>query len=243
MSFAYYTSKEKANVLFSRGAAFMNKLTKVLLTVSLLASASAHAGLISVIGPNSNLGTLPSIIGAPAHVLDDIVTNTGMQGFDEAQNVTTSIAYTTDSGVIAAGTTVDSHMIFLNTQGPNLGVHAGAVWTFSGNILGIMSDRGGFLEAASSAELGAPGTNYTVGAGAPPFPARGLESNNGTGLGANDGYQMVAPNVLRVSMRVTEPGDWIRVVTASTVPEPATLGILGLGLTVLGFARRRRVAA
>ena len=62
--------------------------------------------------------------------------------------------------------------------------HFEVEWVFDGLILGIMSDRRGEMEAASSFELGAPGTNYTVrspGSGpAAPFNARGLEGNNGT---------------------------------------------------------------
>ena len=38
----------------------------------------------------------------------------------------------------------------------------------------------------------------------------------------------------------TEGIDNLRVSTAATVPEPATLSILGLGLAVLGFSRRRK---
>ena len=48
---------------------------------------------------------------------------------------------------------------------------------------------------------------------------------------------IVSGNQITVSMRVTEPGDWIRVVTT---PEPATLAVLliGGGLALLG--RRRK---
>lgn len=159
----------------------------------------------------SKLGNNAALIAAPTDVLDDAVTNTGMQALNEAQGATTSIAHTPDGGVIVAGSFVDSHMIFLNTSGGTLGFHGGVGFTFSGAILGVMSDSGGNLEAASTFELGAPGSNYTTtfpGSGpAAPFSARGIESNNGTGLGVNDGYLILSPNTIRVSMRVTEPGD------------------------------------
>lgn len=204
-------------------------------------STSAQATLIGVAGPTSSAGTAPEIIGAPSDILDDIIINTGMQGFDEAQGVTTSVAHAIDGGgFIPAGTVVDSHMIFLNSEGTGLLSHLSVEWTFDGVILGIMSDSGGTLEAASTFELGNPATNYTVTSGgsgpAAPFTARGLESNNGTGLGPNDGYALLNPTTLRVGMRVTEPGDWIRVVTATAIPEPSTLALFAIGLAGLGFA-------
>lgn len=211
---------------------------------------ASSAAIISVLETEgtSTLGANAQIIPAPANVLDDAVTNTAMQGFNEAQGVVTSQAFSVDGGgSIAAGTLVDSHMIFLNTAGGTLNRHGGVIWTFSGAILGIMSDTGGNFEAASTFELGAPGSNYTAtfpGSGpAAPFNARGIESNNGTGLIAtngNDGYLQLSPNQLRVSMLVTEPGDWIRVVTASQVPVPAALPLMLVGLGGFGLMARRK---
>ena len=206
-------------------------LCLLVLFVASFAARQAHATLISVTGPNSSAGTAPQIIAPPAHVLDDVVTNTGMQGFDEAQGVLTTAAYSHDDGVISAGTLVNSHMIFLNSCRNNWLRHRNVVWTFANPILAVMSDSNGSFEAASTFELGAPTTNYTstfFGSGpAAPFHLRGLEEN--------DSY-IVASNQITVSMGVTEPGDWIRVVTA--VPEPATLGLLLIGGLML--LRRRK---
>ena len=205
----------------------------LLLPLALIAAtaASAHAALISVSGPNSSAGAAPAIVSAPANVLNDDVTNTAMRGFDEAQGVVTTTDFLIDGGTLLAGSFVDSHMIFLNTAGTGQLSHSGVVWTFSGPILGVMSNATGSYEAASSFELGAPGTNDATCPGAPPYMARGLE--------ANDSYS-VAGNMLTVNMIVTQPGDWIRVVTAAQVPEPGSMLLFGSGVAALLLRRRRR---
>jgi hypothetical protein len=184
-----------------------------------------HATLISVSGPPSSAGTLAAIIPPPSDALDDIVTNTGMQGFDEAQNVLTTVAHAIDGGSIPAGTLVDSHMIFLNSLGPTFISHENVIWTFDAPIIGVMSDFNGNFEAASTFELGNPLTNYTVtfpGSGpAAPFADRGMEGQ--------DAY-LIAGNQITFNLSVTEPGDWIRVITAAAAPEPGTLFLLAVGL-------------
>ena len=196
-------------------------LTLAMLVTALICAPRAEAILIGG----------QDIIAAPVSVVDDHpgATNDHQQAFNERQNVTLGAAITVDGGTIAAGTMVDSHMIFLNTCGTTGVTDPGVLWTFDGTILGVMSDVGGLLEAATNSILGASGTTYPGS-----FDNRGLEGN--------DGYN-VAGNQITVNMHVTEPGDWIRVVTASrdpVIPEPMTLGLVGLGLAGLLARRKKR---
>jgi hypothetical protein len=194
-------------------------------------------------GTGSAGGTPASIIAAPPDVLNSAVTNTGMQGFNEAQGVTTTVAHGVDGGgTIAVGTRVDGHMIFLNSEGDARLGHLNTVWTFDGIILRVISGDDGLLESASSFERGAPGTNFATGPGAAPFPFRGLESFSGTGAG--DGYQIPGGGTqLRVSMLVSNPGDWIRVITSpSPVPVPGAAWLFASALGALGYLGRQRRA-
>ncbi len=216
----------------------MRKILKTGLAVICLLglnTAVSNAAIVGVSGGNSSASTAAAIIAAPADVSDDAAINTGQQGFNEAQGIVTALAYDTDQGSIAAGTRVDSHMIFLNSQGNTLVEHFRVTWEFSGDILGIMANIGGSHEAASSGELGAAGTTYPSA-----FSNRGLEGSYINGdLGTNDAY-VIANNFLTLTMRVTEPGDWIRVVTVSAVPLPAALPLYAAGIALLGFMGWRK---
>lgn len=202
-----------------------------------LIAAPIQAEIVSVIGPDSSAGFPPEIIAAPGDILDDCVTNTHMQGFDEAQGVVTTVDHTTDDGVIPAGSVVDSHMIFLNSVGTGSLSHRNVEWTFDQEIIGVMSDQPGTLEAASTFELGAPGTNYTdvptapdttpcgtneaTGERAAPYPLRGQEAQNEC-VNGGEGY-VVFGDTIKVCMGVSEPGDWIRVITLGALAVPVDI--------------------
>lgn len=189
--------------------------------------ASGPESQAALIGVTPMSGLPGQIVPAPSSVLDDGLSSSDAQlGFDEVQGFTLMRDITTDQGVIPAGTIVDSHMILLNPVSESTALEAVNDWLFSGVILGTMSDSDGTLEAAASDLLGLGTIVYPDGG----FPGRGME--------LPDTPIIVSPAALRVGMQFTgESGDWIRVVTASSVPEPSALALMGVGLVCLLRAR------
>lgn len=198
----------------------MIKKTLMAIAATLVASTASAATL-------SSTGDFLEI-AAPAEVGNmGEGSNTNILYFNEAQGVTLGAALMTDQGSIAAGTRVDSHMFFLNRDdNANIRLELSGTLTFATAILGTMSDiNGGLLD--DSDFLGAAGTNYENG-----FANRGLETN--------DTLDLIGLNTLSSTLIVTQPGDWVRVVTVSAVPVPAGIALLPLGLGGLVLLRRRR---
>ena len=197
--------------------------------LSLRVGAMAGLTLASALSANALIIGGPDIIAAPPSIIDDPpgAVNDHQQGFNERQNVLLAVNINVDGGSISAGTLVNSHMIFMNTLGSLLANDV-QTWTFDGLILGVMSDGPGALEAATTPLLGALGTVYPA-----PFANRGLESN--------DAY-IVAGNQLTLRDSVTEPGDWIRVVTAARVPDtsPGLWGYASVAIILAWYRRRLR---
>ena len=199
---------------------------------ALALGAAAEAKIIGVAGPVSSAGAPPMhLLVAPSHVIDSMVTNEGIQGFDEEQGVSASSAWMHDTGSLTMGETYDSHMLFLNSPGPMTIIHHEVTFTFDREIKGVMSDIFGMFEHASNGDFAKAGTIYPGG----PFQYRGIETVFG------DSYH-VAGNTITLNLSVTQPGDWIRVVTGGPiVPEPTSvMALFGLGLMGLVGYRRRR---
>lgn len=191
----------------------------------------ASAVVVSAVGASEYLGPL-------THISNNSPGDTSQYlYFNESQGVTLGAALTTDQGTIAAGSIVDSHMVFLNRDDTNSGtanlVDLDAEFTFSGRILGTMSDRNGAARMVPSDFLGGIFTYDN-------FNARGLET---TGTYA-DTFQIGGANdtSLFAQFNVTQPGDWMRVVTVSSVPLPAGALLMASGLAGFAAMRRRKKA-
>lgn len=200
------------------------KITKIL-PITFAALLTAGAASAAVVSFSSTV----SQILAPASVTNGSPgSNTHILTFDEAQDYLLSSDLQTDSSLILSGTRISSHMVFLNRASGSGPLSLSGTITFSEMILGTMTSINGSLLVLSD-YLGSP-TTYTN------FNNRGLESNDSSSF---------LDKTLSVSLTVTQPGDWIRVITAApaAVPVPASVGLMGLALASLVGLRRRRKSA
>lgn len=210
---------------------------KIVITLFITtATIPAYSAIISVSGPLSSLGGTAEIISPPKSVNDDAEFlnsyNTAQQGFNEKQQINLIRDILVDGGSISQGTLVSSHMIFLNT-GPGhdttFSSHQDVLWTFDDIILGVMSNFNASYEVDSTDLLGSDLTTYP------------LNNSSGRGLDSSslDSYS-ISGSSLTLSMGVTEPGDWIRVVTAAKIPEPTSILLMIAGLLSLRFKIRHQ---
>ena len=118
------------------------------------------------------------------------------------------------------GQTVDSWLLFFDPNGT--GSVSGTV-TFQQNVLQVFATQ---VDLTNTASFQRTGYSYTYGTSTAP------ELTGGDSVSA-------AGKTLTLNWNASDPGDYVRVMTA--VPEPATYAQMAAGLLALGgLARRRR---
>ena len=198
----------------------MSKMFTTLATLGAIAlvPATANAAIISgqVTGGNSG-GSFEKLTPGPAFTLGyNNHQSPDLFGFDELQNV----VLTESVAGIAAGTKVASHYIFFD---PTAGRIMGNV-TFSSTILGLVTTTP--MLKATDATFGLSGVTYLNP------EQRGIEA-------ANDSVSF-SGNQVFVNFGAGTPGDYIRVLTTSALPEPSTWAMMLLGFLAIGGALRSR---
>ncbi|MFN5944471.1 MAG: hypothetical protein ACK5ZG_09830 [Phycisphaerae bacterium] len=206
----------------------MTRATTTAVISLVLAGASQAA--ITTTGGDAVLSPAPA-----STLLGAIESNTIARAFNEVSsftlatnlpvNATTPGVYSSNGsltpGVIAAGTVVNSHYLYVDPVGDGPAMYEGFV-EFDQPILGVIVLRNGLN---SSDFLGAPGTTYGDNV------ARGME------LSGNEAFTITLSQ-FRVNFRfnTTTATDDIRIITA--VPAPGAAAMIGLAATAC--LRRRR---
>ena len=188
----------------------------------LLPAASLQAAIVAgeVTGGDSG-GSFVQLDPAPGTNIGNNNNNSpNLFALDEMQNVTLASAV----AGIAAGTVVDSHYVFFDPVNSPASSVIGNV-TFDGPILALITGTSAL--AGSDGIFGNANVNY-------------LNPNN-RGLEGPDTASFMGNQVF-VNFVATSPGDYIRVLTASAVPEPGTWAMMLLGFFGLGAALRQKPA-
>jgi hypothetical protein len=212
-------------------------LKRMLLASSLLAPIGASADVVATSGLVQ--------ITAPGYVDDNFLVNQGLPPqvyWLERKSVTLATPLTTDTGVIPAGTAVDSYFVAFNTTT----ITSATAWiNFDAPILGMvwLDQLNGFASPNFSLTdfLGSPGTTYLEGS----CYQCGFEAIQGT-PGFNGDTALLQAYTAILYPVYSGPGDFARIIVADPVPVPGPIvgtGIPGLlGLLGMWWYRRQRDA-
>ena len=186
------------------------------------ASAAVVSGALTGGSAFTNGGSFQFLATPPAIVGNDNQQSNNLFAFNEKANAALLVNITPDFGsALLAGQKFNSHFVFFDPD-PFAAWHWSSV-TFDAPILAVLAVTAKMN--ASDASFGLPSVTYLTPA------ARGLETNT-------DRFS-VSGNTLSLDWTASDPGDYIRVLTAP-VPEPATWAMMLLGFGVVGGAMRRR---
>ena len=228
----------------------MDRLKSTLITLTFLFfTGNSWAAIVSTTGM--------TVISAPTSVEPgQLESNTTVWAFTEQQSytLTTDLAVdevvsTSATGLLAAGTEIDSYFFHVDPVGDSGlaadGVEISGTVTFDTKILGLIwtgvpcpnNCPTSFMYLDASDYLGAPSTTYPTGG-----LGRGLEveeqytwTRDFITL-SSDGYSLTTLSSAAAPLY----SDQLRVITASAVPLPMSVWLLGSGLIgLVGFGRKR----
>lgn len=196
----------------------------ITITLLLVLASAAHG---AIIGGDALMMDAPALIGP------DSTNEDQLYAFDEQQRYTLTRALKTDSGILAAGTVVNSHYVFFDPKHKST---LSAQLSFDGQILGVISKT---RMLRKSDHLGHENTTYKS------FYERGLEY----GRGYDSLFSGLDGKTLSLTLRAKTPGDYIRVLTSPvdprtpppgpSTPEPSAALLFGIGLALVKLRTRR----
>lgn len=206
--------------------------------VFVVSAVSSQASIINVVNQGDILTAGPGV-GYTADFFGDPILI--VHGWDEVQSysltagldvdITTFGSFGSTSslspGTIAAGSVVNSHTLYFD---PSIGGGGQASFQFDSTVIGvIVNDVTPFGDRFMQSDYLIPGVVPVGNIPTTHFDHRGIELDGSDSI-------TVLPTGITVSLSAGSPGDQIRVITRSVVPEPCSL--LGLPL-LLVLARRR----
>ncbi len=200
----------------------MTPIKTILFTSSFVCSATfASAATISPM-VNGVVIDAPMIASQNGIESRDVVT-----AFNEVVNFSLPSRLNLADGVqLQRGDRIDSHMFFFSrgdgsTERPLDEISA--IFEMSERILGIIRGQGGLNR--TDAILGAANTTY--------------EQFDGRGLRQSDVISLTSPFSFEADLKNSQPGDWFRVITVTSIPVPAGAPLMLAGLGAFGLMRRK----
>ena len=198
---------------------FSKSIKSVVASSFALAAMSSQAGVLNVSATSTNCDVAVTTSTSPITL--PVGNSCVFRAYNELQNVVANSLPAFDiGGSIANGTRVNSHLLVWNPPGSS---RVTGTVSFDGPILGIYTEAAGLN--GSDALFGLQ-PSYTFTAG--------------QGLERGDSIMFISmTSTSSFDFTATNPGDYVRVITA--VPEPGVLSLLALGL--IPFVRRKKAIA